>query len=183
MAGVIKMVMALQHGIAAADPVCGGTVPLRRVGRRRGEAPQRAGGLAAPASVRRRAGVSSFGISGTNAHVILEEAPVQRAATGAADLEAPDGGGVRRGARPLPFLVSGSSEQALRAQAKSLASHLEGRPELELEAVAATLALGRAQLSASRRGLADDRDQLIARLRALSRRRAGRGGDRGSRPR
>ena len=68
----------------------------------------------------------------------------------------------------LPFLVSGSSERALRAQAESLVSHLEHRSELELEAAAATLALGRAQLSHRAAVLAGDRDQLIARLRALS---------------
>ena len=68
----------------------------------------------------------------------------------------------------LPFLVSGSSERALRAQAESLVSDLEHRSELELEAAAATLALGRAQLSHRAAVLAGDRDQLIARLRALS---------------
>ncbi|MFE9425686.1 type I polyketide synthase [Kitasatospora sp. NPDC006697] len=58
----------------------------------------------------RRAGVSSFGISGTNAHVILEEAP-------AVEEEAEAGGSP---VGPLPWVVSARSEQALRAQAGRL---------------------------------------------------------------
>ena len=164
-AGVIKMVMALQHGILPRTLYA--EEPSPYIEWRDGEVKLLSEPVDWPAGDRpRRAGVSSFGISGTNAHVILEEASVP-ARDGADDLEAADGGAVLE-APSRPFLVSGSSEQALRAQANGLASHLERRPELELEAVAATLALGRAQLAHRAAVLAQDREQLIARLGALS---------------
>ncbi|MEV0708655.1 type I polyketide synthase [Nocardia aurea] len=62
----------------------------------------------------RRAGISSFGISGTNAHVIIEEAPVA-VIPPAASADEFHGG-------QLPFVLSGGSAEALRAQAGRLAA-------------------------------------------------------------
>jgi acyl transferase domain-containing protein/thioesterase domain-containing protein len=162
-AGVIKMVMALQHEVLPQTLHAEEPSPYIEWGE--GEVKLLGEPVDWPAGERpRRAAISSFGISGTNAHVILEESPVP---TGdGAEVAAGDGG--RLEASALPFVVSGSSERALRAQASALASHLEARPELDLEAVAATLALGRAQLPRRAALLAGDRDQLIARLAALS---------------
>ncbi len=88
----------------------------------------------------RRAGVSSFGISGTNAHLILEEAaPEDRAEEPETDEDAPQLG-------PLPFLLSAKSELALRAQAQRLGSHLAEHPGLDPLDVAFSLATTRAQL-------------------------------------
>jgi acyl transferase domain-containing protein/acyl carrier protein len=79
--------------------------------------------------VPRRAGVSSFGIGGTNAHVILEEAP-ERAPSGPS--------------RPWQLLtLSARTPAALDAAAERLAAHLQQHPELPLADVAFTLREGR----------------------------------------
>jgi pimaricinolide synthase PimS1 len=158
-AGVIKMVQALRHERLPKSLHCeqpsphvdwsGGAISLltENVDWPRGERP-------------RRAGVSSFGISGTNAHVILEEAP-REAAPSADDAAAP------APAVALPFVVSGAGGEALAAQAAKLADFLEDNPEQELQAVATALALKRAHLSHRAGVVADGRDRLIAALRAL----------------
>ncbi|MFD4506722.1 type I polyketide synthase [Streptomyces sp. NPDC058457] len=107
----------------------------------------------------RRAGVSAFGISGTNAHLILEEAPpgVEAPVTGA------ESGG------PLPFVLSAKSPQALRAQAARLRDHLLTRPGLPHADVAASLALTRAALDERAVVVATDRAPLIEGLDALAR--------------
>src|SRR5205807_2566999 len=72
----------------------------------------------------RRAGVSSFGIGGTNAHVVLEEAPA-RASVGTS--------------RPWHLLVfSAKTNNALATMTANLAAHLEQHPELSLPDVAYT---------------------------------------------
>ncbi|MGM9427152.1 type I polyketide synthase [Hydrogenophaga sp. MI9] len=78
----------------------------------------------------RRAGVNSLGVGGTNAHAVLEEAPVREAS----DLS------------DWPFqllVVSGRSRAALDANAKALAAHLRAHPEQPLADVAFTLKQGR----------------------------------------
>ena len=108
----------------------------------------------------RRAGVSSFGIGGANAHLIVEEAPV-------------DEGEPRESLAPrLPvvlWLLSASSELALCAQADRLRSHIEENPELELGDVAFSLATGRARLGQSAAVVGADRGALLAGLEALAR--------------
>ncbi|HEX8907007.1 MAG TPA: type I polyketide synthase, partial [Longimicrobiaceae bacterium] len=82
-----------------------------------------------PDGVPRRAGVSSFGIGGTNAHVVLEEAPAR----------APSGP-----SRPWQLLaLSARTPNALDAAAARLAEHLRAHPELPLADVAFTLREGR----------------------------------------
>ncbi|MGW3292290.1 type I polyketide synthase, partial [Streptomyces sp. NPDC001002] len=104
----------------------------------------------------RRAGVSSFGVSGTNSHVVIEEAPVEELA-----LEQGEFVG------PLPFVVSGRSGAALKAQAERLADHLEGE-ESVLADVAYSLVASRAALEHRAVVVAADRAQAVAGLRALS---------------
>src|SRR5262249_48212883 len=67
----------------------------------------------------RRAGVSAFGISGTNVHVVLEEAPARKVDTAVG----------AEGRLPLPLLVSGRDEAALRSQAARYADWLSGHAE------------------------------------------------------
>ncbi|HVU68311.1 MAG TPA: beta-ketoacyl synthase N-terminal-like domain-containing protein, partial [Ktedonobacteraceae bacterium] len=81
----------------------------------------------------RRAGVSSFGIGGTNAHIILEEAPSQ----------APSG----RSARTWQLLtLSALNASALEKKTDQLLSHLKQQPDLNLADVAYTLQSGRKEL-------------------------------------
>ena len=79
----------------------------------------------------RRAAVSSFGVGGTNAHVILEEAPVPAQRSNALD------------GRLLVLPLSARTSSAALQRARALADHLEQHPHLALADVAATLMRGR----------------------------------------
>jgi acyl transferase domain-containing protein len=100
----------------------------------------------------RRAGVSSFGIGGTNAHVILEEAPEM--ATGSA----------ARAWQLIP--LSAKTPAALEAECKNLADHVRRHPELNLADVAYTLQVGRREFECRRMLLGRNRDELLAGLEA-----------------
>ncbi|WP_340137795.1 type I polyketide synthase [Bailinhaonella thermotolerans] len=114
----------------------------------------------------RRAGVSSFGISGTNAHVILEEPPAEEPSTAIPGDGAPvEGSGTA--ALPVPVVVSAKSEAALRAQADRLAGFLTGHDDTDPVDVAAGLAR-RAALEYRAVVPAADRGDLLAALRALA---------------
>ncbi len=104
----------------------------------------------------RRAGVSSFGLGGTNAHVVLEEAPA------AAPGDPPS--------RPAQlFVLSARSAGALDAAAARLADHLEAHAELDaagaLADVAWTLQTGRKAFEHRRAAVARDRRSAVAALR------------------
>jgi acyl transferase domain-containing protein/acyl carrier protein len=99
----------------------------------------------------RRAAVSAFGIGGTNAHVVLEEAPII----------AP--GGPSRQWQILT--LSAKTESALAAVAENLAAHLESHPEQELADVAFTLKVGRRPLEHRRAVLCRDRQEAVTALR------------------
>ncbi|RYZ41729.1 MAG: acyltransferase domain-containing protein [Myxococcaceae bacterium] len=100
----------------------------------------------------RRAGVSSFGVGGTNAHVVLEEAPT-RPASGAS--------------RSTQLLVlSAKSDAALDAATRNLAAHLKAHPEQALSDVAFTLQTGRQAMGKRRVLVCRDRDDALAALEA-----------------
>jgi acyl transferase domain-containing protein/aryl carrier-like protein len=108
-----------------------------------------------PAEVR-RAGVSSFGISGTNAHIVLEQAPARQQP-------------VRSTLRPLHLLaLSGRTEAQVQAEAETLAGWLQQHPELPLADVAYTRHVGRAQLGRRAALVARDAASLQLQLAKLA---------------
>lgn len=102
-------------------------------------------------AARRRAAVSSFGFSGTNAHLVVEEAPAQPAR--------PDDAG------PQLFVLSARTADQLRQQAERLACHLEATPSLHPADVAFTLLAGRRHLPHRLAVIAGDGAELATRLR------------------
>ncbi|GAA2673326.1 MULTISPECIES: type I polyketide synthase [Actinosynnema] len=149
--GIIKVVQAMRHGIMPRT---------LHVGERTDHVDWSSGAVELLAEPRawpddrpRRAGVSSFGISGTNAHVILEQAP-----TTPEPRREPTTG-------PTALLLSARDGAALRAQATRLRAHLLAHPDLDPADAALTLA-GRSRLP-ERAAVVGDRDALLRGLADL----------------
>ncbi|HTF55437.1 MAG TPA: SDR family NAD(P)-dependent oxidoreductase, partial [Pseudonocardia sp.] len=152
-AGVIKMVLALQHAqlprtLHADAPSphvdwSSGTVQLLTE-------PEDWPDRGQP----RRAGVSAFGISGTNAHVILEQAP-----------DDAESDRVRSGQLPaVPWLLSARGHTGLAAQAGRLREYVLARPELDPIDVGWSLATSGTGLPERAVVVGADRDELLSRL-------------------
>nr|AAF26922.1 polyketide synthase [Sorangium cellulosum] len=155
LAGVLKVLLALEHEQIPAQPeldelnphIPWAELPVAVVRRAvpwpRGARP-------------RRAGVSAFGLSGTNAHVVLEEAPavepVAAAPERAAEL----------------FVLSAKSAAALDAQAARLRDHLEKHVELGLGDVAFSLATTRSAMEHRLAVAASSREALRGALSAAA---------------
>ncbi|MFB7743727.1 type I polyketide synthase, partial [Streptomyces sp. NPDC056132] len=187
--GIIKMVMAMRHETMPRTlhvdrpsthvDWAAGNVQLLTEARPwpRGEQP-------------RRAAVSAFGVSGTNAHLVLEEPPELRAGA-----EAPvEPAALQNGAEPststtptsttpttptpapaawpdgvpLPWLVSARSADALRAQAERVGTHVAERTDLAPLDLSHSLATTRAALEHRAVVLAPDRDAAASALTALA---------------
>ncbi|MGX7761386.1 type I polyketide synthase [Streptomyces angustmyceticus] len=188
-AGVIKMVLALRHGVLpetlhldAPSPHVdwsAGAVRLLTT-----DQPWAANGQNGQV---RRAGVSSFGISGTNAHVIVEQPPaedledpedlegpeVQDASGARLDAAEPgdaeEADGPRRDQPVVPWVVHGRTPEALRAQAAALATHLDSLPDAAAPYdVAHSLLTTRAALEHRAVLIGTDRAALLADLRSLA---------------
>ncbi|MFE9484819.1 type I polyketide synthase, partial [Streptomyces spororaveus] len=189
-AGIIKMVMAIRHGripktLHVDEPSTNvdwsaGAVSLLRES------------VEWPETGRpRRAAVSSFGISGTNAHTIIEQAPLPEAETQPADdatnspeatngpeategTERADAEAAGTGVRPvsvppvLPWPVSARTEEALHAQAERLLAHVRTNPDQAPVDIALSLATGRAALEHRAVVVATDREHTLADLAALA---------------
>ncbi|MFD5698329.1 type I polyketide synthase [Streptomyces lasiicapitis] len=162
-AGVIKMVMAMRHGVLPKTLHV--DAPSSHVDWSEGEIELLTESRPWPETgERRRAGVSSFGVSGTNAHVILEQAPEVEAAEAEAAEEPADGGV----AGPVAWVVSGKSDTALRAQAGRLREFVAERPELGAADVALSLATTRFAFEQRAVVTGTSREELLERLEAVA---------------
>jgi polyketide synthase 12 len=197
--GVIKMVMAMRNGVLPRT---------LHVDRPSSEVDWSAGAVSllaeempweSSSNEPRRAGVSSFGVSGTNAHVILEEAPpiesafveapiesvlpaagvvVEDGSAAGDALEIADvaGDGVTGGGEGrvlssdiVPWILSGRGVSGLRGQAARLRSFVEADLEVGLADVGLSLAEGRSRFEHRAVVLGADRAGLLDGLRALER--------------
>ncbi|WP_443045654.1 type I polyketide synthase, partial [Streptomyces sp. HUCO-GS316] len=151
-AGIMKMVLAMRHGMLPRTLHV--NEPSHQVDWSSGavELLTEARGWPGADGRPRRAGVSSFGISGTNAHVIVEEPPPVEVVPSADE------------PAPVAWAVSGKTPESLTAYADRLRSYVAGREELRPVDVACTLA-GRARLEHRAVVVGADREEL---LRGLS---------------
>ncbi|MFG2395102.1 SDR family NAD(P)-dependent oxidoreductase [Streptomyces lavendulae] len=162
-AGIIKMVQAMRHGVLPASLHIG--EPSPHIDWTAGAVELLTEAAAWPETDRpRRAGISSFGVSGTNAHVIIEQPPLEQTDESAAG---PGTAPLTEGT-PLPFVLAGRTPDALRAQAARLAGHLAAHPEAAPVDVAFSLATTRTALDRRAAVVAGDRDELLAALTALA---------------
>ncbi|MDQ1025084.1 acyl transferase domain-containing protein/acyl carrier protein [Streptomyces umbrinus] len=159
--GIIKMVQAMRHGVL--PPTLHVDRPSEQVDWSAGQVELLTEAVPWQEYGRpRRAGVSSFGISGTNAHVILES-PAAEAAAAPVSATGPDP------APPvLPLLVSGRTEDAVRAQAVALRDHLTRHPGVEPLDVGFSLATTRTVFDHRALAVAADREGLLDGLDAIA---------------
>ncbi|MGW1379744.1 type I polyketide synthase, partial [Streptomyces sp. NPDC002446] len=160
--GVMKMVLALRHGVLPKTLHV--DRPSRHVDWSAGAVSLLTEQTPWPETGRpRRAAVSSFGISGTNAHLILEQpAPVEPAA----DATVPDAHGGP--AAVLPWVLSARTPQALREQAAVLREFLLERREVAAADIALSLATTRTAFEHRAAVAAEDRAGALAALAALA---------------
>nr|WP_206791056.1 type I polyketide synthase [Amycolatopsis sp. MtRt-6] len=152
-AGVIKMVQALRHEVLP---------PTLHVDKPTPEVDWSAGAVELLTEARewlrngrpRRAGVSAFGVSGTNAHLILEEAPAEE------PVPTPE-------VPVVPVVVSARSTASLAGQADRLAGFVEG--DVPLAGVARALVTNRAALTERAVVVAGSREEAVTGLAALAR--------------
>uniref|UniRef100_UPI00123BCDEB type I polyketide synthase n=1 Tax=Nocardiopsis deserti TaxID=2605988 RepID=UPI00123BCDEB len=164
-AGVIKMVMAMRHG--RLPRTLHVDQPTPEVDWETGAVELVTDETDWPEADRpRRAAVSSFGISGTNSHVILEQAPI----TDPDEADQPESASApeAESGSPVQLVVSGRSAEALRAQAERLRARLESDPGLSMADVAFSLGSSRALFDHRAVTWGRDRDELLRGLAALA---------------
>jgi acyl transferase domain-containing protein len=164
--GVIKMVEAMRHGVIP---------PTLHVDEPTPFVDWSSGGVRLATVARpwkhengaRRAGVSAFGLSGTNAHVILEEAPEEARE----ELSARDDTSGLPGddlVPVIPWVITAKCAEALRAQAARLVAHLEQNCDLRPFDIGFSLVTSRAQFDHRAVVVGRDRDDLLDGLRSLA---------------
>lgn len=157
-AGMIKAIQSIRHGVVPAtlnldSPTpqvdwSSGTIEVVNSARAWPDRPHQP----------RRAGVSSYGISGTNAHVILEQAPAEFVGEEAAAERPPI----------LAWILSAKSAPALADQAARLRSFVMGHPDLDPSDVAYSLITTRASFDHRAVALGADRAELLSGLAAIA---------------
>nr|WP_246843074.1 type I polyketide synthase [Allokutzneria sp. NRRL B-24872] len=153
-AGVIKMIMAMRHGVLPQTLHV--DAPTPHVDWSSGEVALLTERVDWPEVDRpRRSAVSSFGIAGTNAHIILEAGPPRPVAERT------------ESAADHLLVLSGRGEKGLRAQAAQLASFVDSSPE-SLADIGFSLATERAALEQRAVVVGGDKETLLAGLRALA---------------
>jgi acyl transferase domain-containing protein len=142
--GVIKMVMAMRNGLV--PPTLHADAPTPQVDWSSGAVTLATQAQPWPQTDRpRRAGVSSFGAAGTNAHAILEQAPLLQPVPETS----PNSGAPPRShaiQTAVPWVISGKTEPALRAQAARLLSHLGSDSNINIIDIGYSLVTTRAML-------------------------------------
>ena len=116
----------------------------------------------------RRAGISSFGMSGTNAHVILEEAPERVPAVSRETGDGPDASLQQPLTRMIVLPLAAKAEPALQEAAGRLAAHVEARPALDLEDLSFSLATTRSAFEHRAAAVGGSREELLGCLRSLA---------------
>ncbi|MEV5205779.1 type I polyketide synthase, partial [Streptomyces sp. NPDC053720] len=158
--GVIKMVLALQRGTLPQTLHVGEPTP--HVDWESGAVSLLTQERSWPELDRpRRAAVSSFGISGTNAHLILEQAPVEQ------DAEPRESEPVGL-AGSVPWVLSARSAAALREQAARLAGFVAERPDVDPVAVGSALVHARTAFDHRAVVVGTDRDELLRAVQDLA---------------
>ncbi|MFD7932729.1 beta-ketoacyl synthase N-terminal-like domain-containing protein, partial [Streptomyces sp. NPDC059742] len=158
-AGIIKMVMAMRHGILPKTLYV--DQPTPHVDWAAGAVTLLASATDWPETGRpRRAAVSSFGFSGTNAHAVIEQAPEPAEPEARPELARVPGS--------LPWLLSAKDPQALREQAARLAAHVAEHPGLSPVDVGYALATSRTALDRRAAVVAEEREGFLAGLAALA---------------
>ncbi|WP_344207880.1 type I polyketide synthase, partial [Actinomadura livida] len=161
-AGIIKMIQAMQQGVLPQTLHV--DEPTPHVDWSAGTVELLTEQIPWPDTGRpNRAAISSFGISGTNAHVIVEQAP----AASPAEIVPPQPHTADTEPKPVPWVVSAKTEAGLAAQARRLAEHLDAHPDLDPGAVAWALATTRSTLD-HRAVIVGDQATLREGLRALA---------------
>ncbi|MER8226352.1 SDR family NAD(P)-dependent oxidoreductase, partial [Streptomyces sp. NPDC094143] len=173
--GVIKSVLALRHGVL--PPTLHAERPSTHVDWTAGHVRLLTDAHDWPETDHpRRVGVSAFGVSGTNAHVIVEQAPQPTAeeADGTDRTDRTDhtdrADRTPRASLPvLPWVLSARDEESLRTQARRLADHLTTRPDADSYDLAASLVTTRTAHPYRAAVVGADRSELLSAVEALAR--------------